>query len=102
MAVWDDKIELDRKNSIWEQDAVLINLDPRDVLVSANDRTDNKGVNKYFHLYFAPSMSKKQEPQIDQKELLPEGTRLVTRKTVEGCNVELSIPMEYIHTLGGS
>jgi hypothetical protein len=101
MAVWDDKMELDRKNSVWEQDAVLINLDPRDVLVSANDRTDNKGVNNYFHLYFAPSTSKNQEPQIDQKVLLPEGSRLVTRKTVEGFNVELSIPMEYIHTLGG-
>ena len=38
---------------------------------------------------------------IDEGERLPEGTRLVTRKSVEGFNVELSIPLEYIISLGG-
>jgi len=38
---------------------------------------------------------------IDQSERLPEGTRLVTRKSLEGFNVELSIPLEYIVSLGG-
>jgi len=101
MAVWDDEIELNRNNSIWAQDAVLINLDPRPVLVSANDKTDNKNFNEYFHLNFAPSLSKNKEAVIDQGERLPEGTRLVTRKSVEGFNVELSIPLEYIISLGG-
>ncbi|MFC2111809.1 metallophosphoesterase [Bacteroidota bacterium] len=101
MAVWDDKIELNRSNSLWAQDAVLINLDPRDVLTSSNDRTDNNYFNEYFHLYFTPSLSKLMELRIDQEERLPEGTELVTRKSLEGFNVELSIPLDYIRSLGG-
>ncbi len=101
VAVWDDRIELDRKKSVWSQDAILINLDPRPVLISANDRTDNNYQNEYFHLYLSPSLTKNQSPTIDREELLPEGTRLETRKSIEGFNLEVSIPMDYIRSLGG-
>lgn len=102
MLVWDDKIEINRDNSIWTQDAVLININAKDVVESANDRTDNLYQNDYFHLYFAPSFSRNQEPLIEQKELLPEGTRLVTRKSIEGFNMELAIPLDYIRSQGGN
>jgi hypothetical protein len=101
MSVWDDRIELDPRKNVWSQDAVLINLDSRPVLVSANDRTDNRYRNDYFYLYLAPSLAKNQSPVIDQEELLPEGTKLVTSKSLEGFNLELSIPLEYIQSLGG-
>ncbi len=101
LSVWDDRMELDMNKAIWSQDAVLINLDPRPVTVSANDRTDNHFFNEYFHLYLAPSLNRNQSPQIDQQELLPEGTRVVTRKSIEGFALELSVPMDYIHSMGG-
>ena len=101
MAVWDDEIELNRNSSIWAQDAVMINLNPKPLFISANDKTDNKNFNDYFHITFAPSLSKNKAELIDQGERLPEGTRLVTRKSIEGFNVELSIPLAYINSLGG-
>ena len=102
MTVWDDHLELNRKKSFFSQDAVLINIDPRPVLISANDRTDNRYINQYFHLSFSPSLAKNQAPFINQEESLPEGTRLVTRKSIEGFDLELSIPLQYIRSLGGS
>ena len=101
MAVWDDKLELDRKKSLWSQDAVVINLDPRPVLTSANDRTDNRYFNEYFHLYLSPSVSRDKSPIIDQMERLPEGTVVATKKSIEGFNLEFSVPLEYIRFLGG-
>jgi hypothetical protein len=101
MSVWDDKIELDRNGSIWSQDAVLINLDPRPVIESANDRTDNKFHNDYFHLYLAPSLSRTHPIQIDQEERLPEGVQLKTRKSIEGFTLELSVPLDYVRDFGG-
>ncbi len=101
MAVWDDRIELDRKKSVWAQDAVLVNIDPRPVLISANDRTDNNYRNDYFHLYLSPSLVRNQSPLIDKENILPEGTRIATRKSIEGFNLEVAIPMEYIREMGG-
>jgi len=101
MAVWDDELELDRQASLWSQDAVLINLDPRPVLISSNDHSDNRYRNNYFYLNCAPSLARNQSPLIEQEELLPEGTRIATRKSVEGFTLELSIPLDYIRQLGG-
>jgi hypothetical protein len=72
------------------------------VIESANDRSDNKYRNDHFHLFFAPSLSRKEDPQIEQQELLPEGTLLRTRKSLEGFSMELAIPIEYIRSQGGS
>lgn len=102
MAVWDDEVNVDQKKSVYHQDAVLINIDPRPVLTSANERTDNKYYNEYFHIYASPSINKNQEPVIKQAERLPDGTRLYTKKTLEGFNLELSIPLKYIESLGGN
>jgi len=54
MAVWDDEIELNRNTSLWAQDAVLINIDPRPVLETANDKTDNKNFNDISILILHP------------------------------------------------
>jgi len=101
MVVWDDEVEIDHKKSLWDQDAVQINIDPRPLMTSANDRTDNNYQNQYFHLLASPSLNKNQEPLINQAENLPDGTRLVTKKTLEGFSLELSIPLEYIESHGG-
>jgi len=101
MSVWDDKVEADHKKSIWDQDAVQVNIDPRPLMTSANNRKKSNSQNKYFHLLASPSLNKNQEPLIKQPENLPEGTRLVTKKTLEGFSLELSIPLEYIESLGG-
>jgi len=101
MAVWDDDVRSDQRKSVYEQDAVLINIDARPLMTSANDRTNNNYNNNYFHLYTSPSMNRNQEPIIKQAESLPEGTKLVIKKTIEGFNLELSIPLEYIKSLGG-
>ena len=41
------------------------------------------------------------KPDIYQEESLPVGTRLVTRKTLQGFNMELAIPLSYVHRKGG-
>jgi hypothetical protein len=100
MAVWDDEIVRKRKGSFWNQDAVLIALDARPVHTSANGRGENR-FKDYIHLNFIPSLSRKEDPEIYQEERLPAGTRLVTRKSVEGFEAELAIPLAYIRNKGG-
>jgi hypothetical protein len=101
MAVWDDRIVLDPKTSVWVQDAVRINLDPRPVQVSSNSSSSDLYDFKYFDLYLSPSFSKSQLPLIEQEGTLPAGTRYSTRKSSEGFNLEISVPMDYIQSLGG-
>lgn len=101
VAVWDDHLELNRNKSIWSQDAVLVNLDPRPLLTSSNERTDNRYQNDYFHLLLSPSLERKQSPLINQEELLPAGTKVATHKSPEGFNLEIAVPLEYVQSLGG-
>jgi hypothetical protein len=101
MAVWDDEVVTDDKKSVWEQDAFLVDIDPRPVLVSANNQADNRYWRDHFHLYASPSTGRNKSPVIVQEERLPEGTRLSTRKSMEGFNVEISIPLEYIRDMAG-
>ena len=101
MAVWDDRMDLNPRASVWGQDAVRIHLDPRPVLISSNSSRNDRFENRYFDLYLAPSLSKGQLPMVEQEGVLPAGTRYVTRKSPEGFNLEVSIPIEYIQSLGG-
>jgi hypothetical protein len=100
MVVWDDELVLKKDGTYWNQDAVVINLDARPTLVSANGRGANR-YKDYFCLHFIPSIARKSPPDIYQQDRLPEGTRLVTRKSLEGFDMELAIPLTYIHSMGG-
>jgi hypothetical protein len=100
MAVWDDKLVQQKDGSFWTQDAVVIDLDARPTHVSANGRGKNR-FSEYFHLNFTPSVSRKKPPDIYQEERLPEGTRLLTRKSLQGFDMELAIPLRYIRSMGG-
>jgi 3',5'-cyclic AMP phosphodiesterase CpdA len=100
MAVWDDELVQKKDGSFWDQDAVLIHLDARSSHASANGRGANRFMD-YFHLNFTPSTSRRDTPDIYQEERLPEGTRIVTSKSVQGFDMELAIPISYIHNMGG-
>jgi hypothetical protein len=100
MAVWDDELITRRRGTVWDQDAVLINLDARPVHISANGRGNNR-FNDFVYLFFSPSTTSNQSPQIYQEERLPEGTRLATMKSVQGFDMELAIPMAYLNSNGG-
>jgi 3',5'-cyclic AMP phosphodiesterase CpdA len=100
MSVWDDELVRKRDGSFWDQDAALVYIDARPAGLSANGRGENR-FEDYFYLNFTPSFSKRDRPDIYQEERLPEGTRLVTRKTVAGFNMELAVPLKYIKSKGG-
>jgi len=100
MAVWDDELVQQQDGSFWTQDAVLINLDARPSHASANGRGNNR-FKDYLYLNFTPSTSRRNPPVIYQEERLPEGIRLVTSKSVQGFDMELAIPINYIHHMGG-
>ncbi len=100
MAVWDDELVQKKDRSFWTQDAVMIHLDARPAIASANGRGENR-FRDYIYLNFTPSTSRKNLPAIYQQERLPEGIRLVTGKTVQGFDLELAIPIGYIHQMGG-
>ncbi len=100
MAVWDDELVFNKDGSFWDQDAVLISLDARSSSTSANGRGANR-FKEYLHINFTPATSKRDTPDIYQEEKLPEGTRIVTSKSIQGFDLELAIPLEYIHKMGG-
>ena len=100
MSVWDDELVQKKDGSFWDQDAVLINLDARSSHASANGRGANR-FKDYLYINFTPSNSRRDTPDIYQEERLPEGTRIVTSKSVQGFDMELAIPLEYIHDMGG-
>jgi hypothetical protein len=100
MSVWDDELVLKKDGSFWDQDAVLINLDARPSPASANGRGANRYMD-YLYLNFTPSTSRRDSPDIYQKERLPEGTRILTRKSVQGFDMELAIPLTYMRSMGG-
>jgi hypothetical protein len=100
MSVWDDELVQKKDGTYWNQDAVVINLDARPSQKSANGRGANR-YKDYFYLQAIPSTSRKNPPDIYQQERLPEGTRLVTRKSLEGFDMELAIPLTYIQSMGG-
>lgn len=100
MAVWDDELVRDKNGSFWDQDAILINMDARPSHVSANGRGANR-FNDYLHINVTPATSKRDTPDVYQEERLPEGTRIVTRKSVQGFDMELAVPLEYIKDMGG-
>jgi hypothetical protein len=100
MAVWDDELVRKKEGSFWDQDAVLVDIDARPADISANGRGENR-FKDYFYLNFTPSISKRDKPDIYQEERLPEGTRLVTRKTLQGFDMELAIPLSYVYSKGG-
>jgi hypothetical protein len=100
MAVWDDVLVQKKDGSFWGQDAVLVNLDARPSHASGNGRGANR-FQDYLHINFTPSTSRKDTPDIYQEERLPEGIRLVTRKSVQGFDMELAIPLAYIRHMGG-
>jgi 3',5'-cyclic AMP phosphodiesterase CpdA len=101
MAVWDDELVKEKDGSFWDQDAVLVFLDARPALVSANGRGENR-FKDYFYLNLTPSTSRRANPDIYQEERLPEGTRLVTRKSVQGFDMELAVPLSYVRSKGGA
>ena len=101
LSVWDDELVLVPGKSVWVQDAVLICLDPRPLSISANDHSGNLPQHANFRLLCAPSLARNRKPLIEQGDLLPEGTKLATRKSVEGFTLELAIPMTYINRLAG-
>ncbi len=100
LSVWDDELVIDSRSSLWDQDAVLVNLDARPVIISAN----NKGSwsdNDFLSLNIVPSVSNKQDLQLYQPEMLPEGILLESGKTLQGFDVEVAIPMDYITARAG-
>ncbi len=100
MAVWDDELKNKKNGSFWDQDAVLINLDARPARISANGRGNNR-FKDFIYLNIIPSTSRKNPPRIYQEERLPEGIRVVTKKSVQGFDMELAIPIAYIQSNGG-
>ena len=100
MAVWDDELVQKRDGSFWNQDAAVVYLDARPTHTSANGRGENR-FHDYFYLNFTPSLSRRDIPDIYQQERLPKGTLLVTRKTVQGFDMELAIPLSYLQHMGG-
>ena len=97
MSVWDDKVVLDEKQSLWNQDVVRIYLDARPLEISSNGRGENQS-DDYLFLSLAPAAGKKAAVIIYQKELLPQGTNVATKKTLAGFDVEISIPLTYIES----
>ena len=100
MAVWDDELVQKRDGSFWNQDAAVIYLDARPTHTSANGRGENR-FKDYLYVNFTPSISRRDTPDIYQQERLPGGTLLVTRKTVQGFDMELAIPITYLQSVGG-
>jgi len=100
LAVWDDELVGTKDGSFWDQDAVLLNLDARPSHVSANSRGTNRHKD-YLHINFTPAISRRDTPDIYQEEKLPEGTHIVTSKSVQGFDMELAIPLEYVQNMGG-
>lgn len=100
MAVWDDELVHNKDGSFWDQDAVLLSLDTRPSFTSSNGKGTNR-YKDYLHINFIPSTSRRDTPEIYQEERLPEGIRIETRKSVQGFDMELAIPLEYIQKMGG-
>jgi hypothetical protein len=100
MAVWDDELVHNKDGSFWDQDAVLINLDARPSHTSANGRGADR-YKDYLQLNITPASSKRDTPDIYQEKRLPEGTRVVTSKSVQGFDLEIAIPLTYIHKMDG-
>jgi 3',5'-cyclic AMP phosphodiesterase CpdA len=101
ISVWDDKLMLDEKGSIWTQDVIRIYLDGRPLEISSNGRGKNESKD-WLYINFAPSEGKRNQPNIFQKELLPPNTVIATKKTVAGFDAEISIPLSYLNFKNGA
>jgi len=96
LSVFDDDIHLKPGEPALSQNGVLVSIDPRPVHISSNGRMDNIFSKEIFRLFFVPKLEKEGELLFDQQESIPGGTHVVSKRSENGFDVELSIPMEYL------
>jgi len=101
LSVWDDQLITDNNNPRINRDAVRLLLDARPVRESANNR-GQAGYQEMLQLNFSLPESKKGSPVPDQGERLPEQIMVSTRKTLQGADVEIAIPVDYLNKMNGS
>jgi hypothetical protein len=101
LSVWDDQVVIDEKGSFWTQDVVRIYLDGRPLEVSSNGRGEKQNED-YLYFSFAPAKGKKNNPNIYQKERLPQNTTITTKETIAGFDAEISIPLSYLDFKNGA
>jgi hypothetical protein len=99
ISVWDDELILDKKKSLWSQDALHVYVDARPLLTSSNER--GQQIEDFLHILFAPSPGKKNDIRIYQQDQLPADISIAADKTVAGFDAELSIPLKYLEEKNG-
>ena len=100
ISVWDDELVLNKKALLWEKDAVRVFLDARPASISANNKGENRNKD-FLYMNCSPDLSKKQDHNIDSEIILSPGTLIRAGKTIQGFDMELAIPIEFISSNGG-
>jgi len=100
LSIWDDELVTSRNGSIWSQDAARLNIDARPLRESANGRGENRH-DDYLFLDFTLPASIQNSIGIYQEEKLPEGVLVQGQKTVQGADMEIAVPLNYIKRMNG-
>ena len=100
LSIWDDKVVSGWTNTFWNQDAVRLLLDARPFRESANGR-GNDAAGDFLRIEFALPATKIAPVLFRDEANLPEGLLVKAKKTLQGADVEIGIPMEYIEKMNG-
>jgi hypothetical protein len=100
LSIWDDQLITDVNRSLHDRDEVSLFLDARPARESANNRGQNNYTDNLF-LDFSLPGSRKEKPVVAEKEKLPQQLRISARKTVQGADVEIAIPVVYLNAMNG-
>ncbi len=100
MIINDDKLVFDPLKTFWDQDAVSIMLDSRDLRSIANGTGDNRN-REYFSIQFIPSRKRREPALVYQPGDLPWDYELNTSIVHGQIHVELSMPLNDVFEYQG-
>lgn len=92
----DDEIYVDENAPAWNQDVLIVDLDPRPLHISQLNK--GNGRNKYWHSFM---QTFKQENAVHNAESMPKGMTSKVVRTEDGAHVEIVVPVEYLNAAHG-
>jgi hypothetical protein len=96
MQITDEEIFTDEEISYWQQDAIVFGLDARPEHISAFNKGEGRGRDWVMYL-----RTFKEDKPVYGEEYLPVKIESAVKKTDQGMDIELAIPIEYLDKVQG-
>jgi hypothetical protein len=100
ISIWDDELVTSRNGSIWNQDAARLTLDARPRSQSACGRGENP-YEDFLFLDFTLPATREHSILIYQEEQLPVDVLVKGTTTIQGADVEIAVPVDYLKMMNG-